>query len=60
VTRSSSVVPRGSATVASQRRPPFDSAIAASLPPRNPAYTLSPSMTAPAGVRTMSEEAARW
>jgi len=59
VTRSSSVAPCGSETVASQRTPPLESAIAASLPPENPAYAVSPSMVMPAGLRTMSDAGAR-
>ena len=60
VTRSSSVAPLGSATVDSQRTPPLESASAASLPPENPAYAVSPEMVTPFGLRTMSEAGARW
>ena len=58
-TSSSSVPPLGSATVASQRTPPFESWMAASLPPAKPAKAVSPSMVMPAGERMMSDEGAR-
>src|SRR5260221_14566868 len=59
-TRSSSVPHYGSATVASQRTPRFDSAIAVSLPPAKPANAVSPWIVTPAGARMMSGEGPRW
>jgi hypothetical protein len=39
---------------------PLASASATSLPPEKPANSASPAMVTPAGLRTMSDAAARW